>query len=268
MKNFNETNNVLGAPLTSPSKQTILPVVCGGNGNLQGFFAIQATTFIGTETEFTLAEGAVAIESVTLGQKSLDGSGYGVGQYMAAVYDDDQKSLEPWLGYSSFIDLRSIGYSHRYVMPTQGWRTYLTRGILVTNLLVNMAADESEAETETPPVVSNGAIRWAAAMSANSAQLECGFFDFNWVSLFQAKSDRQAIRIDIVSNPVGGELKSTIVPYPAVTPQGAVQFNTIRIIKLDDVAPGQYVFNYVVTDDQNQSTTCTLTLTVVGPTSV
>ena len=268
MKNFNATNNVLGAPLTTPSKQTSLPVICGGNGNVRGFFAIQATRFVGTETTFTLADGAVAIESVTLGQKSLDGSGYGVGQYMAAVYPDDEESLQPWLGYSAFVDLRSLGYSHRYVMPTQGWRTYLTRGILVTNLLVNMAADESVPAVETPPVVGNGAIRWAAAMSANSAQLECGFFDFNWVDLFQAKSDRQAIRIDIVANPAGGEFKSTIVPYPSVAPQGAVQFNTIRIIKLDDVAAGDYTFTYVVTDDQNQSTTCTLVLTVVGPTTV
>lgn len=254
------TDNKLGLPLSAPSTQTILPVVTD-NGNIQGFFTISETTFTGAETTFALAEGSVAIKSVTLPEKVSDGRGYGVRQYMAAVYATPR--LREWLGYSAFVNTNDTGYGVRHVMPTQGWFTYYNRGVLVTNLLVGMDATVTVPESNVPPDASNGTIRWVASMSAASSQMKCGFFDFPWVDLFKVKSDRTAVRIEIVSNPAGGEFKSTLVPNPTITPLGGVEFNTVRIIRLKDVAAGAYVFTYKVVDDKNQSTTCTLTLTVV-----
>jgi hypothetical protein len=97
----------------------------------------------------------------------------------------------------------------------------------------------------------------------NDLQVGCGFFDFNWVTLFQAKSQAQPLRIEIVSNPPTGEFKTTIVPYPSVIGAGAVEFNTLRIIKLKPVDPGTFTFNYMVYDQMGQKTPVVLTLTVV-----
>lgn len=255
-----ETNNKLGLALMSPSTQTILPVVTD-NGNLQGFFSIASTTFAGTETSFPLAEGPVALTTVTLPQKVYDGHHIGVQQYMAVAYDDPK--ARAWLGYSAFVGVNDTGYGMQHLMPSQGWFTRFNRGVLITNLQVNMAADSPAVPSSTQPTAQNGAIRWVASMNVNSTQLEGGFFDFPWIDLFKAKSSATAMRIEIVSNPIGGAFKSTLVPNPAITPLGGVEFNTVRIIRLQEAVAGSYVFTYKVYDDQNQSTTCTLTLTLV-----
>jgi hypothetical protein len=260
-----QTSNQLGLPLSQPSKQTILPVVCGGNGNLQGFFAINATTFTGTETSFALLEGSVAITSVTLPQKVDNGSGFGVGQYMAVVYPDDEVRERPWLGYSAFVATDDVGYlGAHHQLPTQGWGTRYYLGTLVTNLEVNMAADVSSPPTTAPPVVTSGTLRWAASVKVADLEAQCPFIDFNWVDLFKAGTTNvDPLRIDVVSNPPGGFFKSTLVPYTSVAPLGGVQFNTIRIIRLGAPPPADYTFNYVVTDSLNQTTNVALTLTVV-----
>jgi hypothetical protein len=264
MKDNHATNNKLGLPLATPSHQTILPIFCGGNGNLQGFFTIASTTFNGSETSFTLADGAVPIQSVTLPKKVSDGSNYGVQQYMAVVYPDDQVSKRPWVGHSAWVDTNDTGYAISYSMPSQGWYTRYNRGTLITNLRVNMAALSMTPPSSTPPSATNATQRWVASMNRLSSELECGFFDFNWVSLFKASSPSiDPLSITIVSNPAGGVFKSTLVPYQVVAGQGGVQFNTVRIIRLLDAAAGTYVFNYQVTDTKGNTTPCTLTLTVV-----
>lgn len=259
-----ETGNKYGLPLAAPSKQSILPIICGGNGSLQGFFTINTTTFTGSETSFALAEGSVAIKTVTLPSKVNDGRNYGVEQYMAVVYSDDELLKRPWIGYSSWVNTNDTGYFLSYSMPTQGWMTRYGRGILITNLLVNMAADTMTPPSNTPPSASNAAIRWVASMEENSSQMDCGFFDFNWVQLFVAQSPNiDPLSIEIISNPVGGAFKSTLVPNPTVAPLGGVQFNTVRIIRLTTAAPGAYVFTYKVHDTKGGTTNCTLTLTLV-----
>lgn len=255
-----ETNNELGLALKQPSSQTIIPVVTD-NGNIMGFFTIAKTTFDGTETTFDLSEGPIDITSITLPAKVDDGSGYGVEQYMAAYYDVPR--LREWLGYSAFVSVNDTGYATSYSMPVQGYVRRHNRGILITNLSVTMDTQGSVLEVNVPPNVQNAAVRWVAKLSANSVSLKCGFFDFPWTTLFKAKSDLTPLRIEIVANPVGGVFKSTLVPNPVISPLGNVEFNTVRIIKLGDAVPGDYVFNYLVVDDKNQSTPCTLTLSVV-----
>lgn len=247
------------------SKQTILPVICGGNGNIQGFLTIASTTFTGTETSFMTSDGPIAITTVTLPQKVDDGSGYGVSQFMAAVYPDSDYLTRSWIGYSAWVNTNDTGYGRSFSIPTQGYIIHYSRGVLLTNLLVNMAAQDQIPPSNLPPNVQNGTMRWVASMSVNSAQLECGFFDFPWTTLFKAKSPDNVdpLTIEVVSNPPGGAFKSTMVPNPVIAPLGGVHFNTVRIIKLGDAPAGVYVFTYKVTDTKNASTTCTLTLTLV-----
>lgn len=259
------TDNKIGLPLTAPSTQTILPIISAGNGMVEGFLTIAKTTFAGTETTFMTSNGPIAITTVTLPRKVDDGSGYGVNQYMAAVYDDVESAKRPWLGYSAFVNTNDTGYLNKHYMPTQGQITRHYRGILVTNLLVNMAEESMTPDVPVPPVATPGTIRWVASMQLNSAQMECGFFDFNWVDLFKAKASAASVpmRLDVVNNPAGGQFKSTLVGNPIILPEGGTMFNTVRIIKLHDAPAGDYVFTYTVTDTNGLSTTCTLTLTLV-----
>lgn len=265
MKNPFATDNVLGLPLEVPSTQTILPVICGGNGNIRGWLAIQSTEFDGTETSFTTADGPIAITTVTLPKLVVnDGLKYRVYQYVAAVFPDDQEHLRPWLGYTAFVSVDESQYAMQWFMPTQGQGYRLNRGPLFTDLSVRMDADAGAAPAIPPaPGVTSGTLRWAVSVSMNDLVNGCNFLDFNWVTLFSAQSQNQPLRIEIVSNPASGEFKTTIVPYPSVVGAGAVEFNTLRIIKLKPVEPGDYVFNYSVVDQRGQATPVTLTLTVI-----
>lgn len=259
------TSNKLGLPLSIPSKQSILPIICGHDSLIQGFFPIAVTTFDGTETSFTVDGNPVAITTVTLPTKVDDGTGFGVKQYMAVVYPTEQKLERPWLGYSTFTPDDDAQYmGARHVMPTQGWKTQYYLGPLVTNLLVGMADDVFNPQVINPPTVQNGTIRWVASMDTNPTGLDCGFFDFLWTDLFKASTNGiDPLMLEIVSNPAGGFFKSTLVPSPVVSPLGGTFFNTVRIIRLLDTPPGNYVFTYKVTDTKNQTTNCQLTLTVV-----
>lgn len=265
MKDPFVTNNKLGQPLVEPSTQTILPVICGGNGNIRGWLPIASTTFDGTETEVTTSDGPIPVTTVTLPDLVYNTDlKKRVQQYVAAYFPDDQEHQKPWLGYTAFVDINESQYAMRWFMPTIGQGYQLNRGPLFTDLTIRMDADEGVPPTPpAPPVATPATIKWAVAMSMNDLQVGCGFFDFNWVTLFQAKSAAQPLRIEIVSNPLTGEFKTTIVPYPAVVGAGAVEFNTLRIIKLKPVNPGTFTFNYSIVDQTGQATPVELTLTVV-----
>jgi len=265
MKQPFATDNVLGQPLDSPSTQTILPVICGGNGNIRGWLAIASTVFDGTETSFTTSDGPIDITTVTLPNLVInDGLKYRVYQYTAAVFPDDQERLRPWLGYTAFVSVDESQYAMQWFMPTEGQGYRLNRGPLVIDLMVRMnASDGAPPADPSPPTAQPATLRWAVSMTMNDLVAGCGFLDFNWVTLFHAQSTTQPLRIEIVSNPPSGEFKTTIVPYPVVVGEGAIEFNTLRIIKLKPVVPGSYVFNYQVVDQLGQATPVVLTLTVV-----
>lgn len=267
MKHPFATSNKLGLALKQPSTQTILPVICGGANNVRGWIPIASTTFAGTETSFATADGPIGITTVTL-PALADGNSadsHRVQQYMAAVFPDNTEHLRPWIGYSDFISADESQYAMQWFMPTQGQGYRLNQGPLITDLKVNMAADEGAAPAPQPaPGVTPGTLRWVTAVEMNALQAGCPFIDFNWVNLFKAQTTGiDPLRIDIVSNPVGGEFKTTIVPFPVVAPLGGVEFNTLRIIKLKPAAAGAYVFNFAVVDTKGQSTPVVLTLNVV-----
>lgn len=266
MKHPFATNNKLGAGLTAPSTQSILPVLCGGNGQLLGFYPIASTTFDGTETSFTLSQGDIKITSVKLPPRVNDGSGYGVVEYMAAYFDGPTDlRTEPWLGYQEFISNNDLGYRMQWYQPTVGSGYVLTRGIFLSALEVSMDQTPYVPDVPVPPTGGNATIYWKAKLGLNAAQYECAFFDFNWVVLFNAKTEgrHNPMRIEFISNPPGGEFKSTLVAFPSATVDGDIEFNTVRVVRLKDAAPGDYPFVYKVTDRNNLSILCNLTLTIV-----
>ena len=277
------TNNKVGldgGTFPQPSTQTVLPVVCAGirlpdgtidysnagnANNFIGWLSIPSTEFDGTETEFTTAEGPVPIQALTLPNLVQNSDlKYRVQQFMVAIFPTQDLHARPWLGYSSFVGASESQWSLQWILPTQGSGYRFNRGPIISDLTVRMDLSGGYVPPNPPaPSVSPGTLRWAVAMSMNDLQVGCGFIDFNWVELFQSQATYEPLKIEIVSNPASGEFKTTIVPYPTVTPIGSIEFNTLRIIKLSDVEPGAYVFNYAVVDVHGQKTPVTLTLTIV-----
>lgn len=268
-------NTQFGLPLKVASKQTMLPIITEPRGDLLGYFAIASTTFAeGNVPEtFALAEGSVRITSVTPPVRVDDGSGYGVEQYVAAVYTEDEAKFEPQGGYSAWIDINDTGNFAIWFNPAQVRFLRQGRGVLINSLLVNMQSYGGGAlDPVDPPDVVNGTQRWVANLSVSINELGCSFFDFNWMETFEAVLKAQQpynniepLTITTIANPPGGAFKSTIVAGDGqqAFSQGAVIFSTVRIIRLQDVLPGNFDFVFRVSDTKGNFTDVTLTLEVV-----
>ena len=288
------TSPQIGLGLSSPSNQTILPVMLWPSGSIMGFFAIASTTFVGSETSFALSEGNIPIVNVTLPANPKR-----VNQFMAAVYTDPayqnsamsdvngmntgagapqalvnaailglpSAEYSPWLGYHAMIDTNHTGYNYRHVMGTEAWFSIMNAGNLIGSLQTSMSQVITSPSPQAPPTGANAELRWVATMNVSSNNLPNSFFDFNWQVMFNASSTSTTpVTIQVVSNPSVGTLKAVLVTgstgqsYDAL---GNVNFTTVRIIKMGDTTPGVYVFSFTVTDNLNQVTPVTLALTLV-----
>lgn len=270
--------NQLNLPLTQPSTQTIIPVIVGNrngpkdvdgnpemtNGEIVGWFSIARTVFDGTEREFEMSEGALPITTVTLPNLVAGTDQQRVQQFMAAVFNDLDQKVKPWLGFAGFIDTRESQYALQWFMPVMGQGYRFNRGPMIQNLTFGMDSNAGGGVPVTPPPTATaGRLNWAVAVTMADMSHDCGFFDFNWVELFKSQTvGYEPLKIEIVSNPSSGEFKTTIVPFPTVLPQGSVEFNTLRIIKLRPVEVGEYEFQYSVKDTKGGSTPVTFTLNV------
>ena len=276
------TNNKVGLEGVTfePSTQTILPVVCagvrradgsidyskGGNANnFIGWLIIASTTFDGTETSYTTVDGPVPVQPLTLpGLVTNEDLKVRVQQFMVAIFPTEDLHARPWLGYSAFVGASESQWAVQWFQPTEGRGYLFNRGPFISDLTVRMDLSGAPVpNVPVPPDATPATLRWAVALGMNDLQVGCGFIDFNWVELFQTQATYDPLRIEIVSNPPGGQFKTTVVPFPAVTPTGSPEFNTLRIIKLKPVDAGAYVFNYKVVGVNGLSTAVTLTLNVV-----
>jgi hypothetical protein len=280
---MSSNGNVYGLPLAAPSIQTILPVITS-KGRLMGFYPIASTTFNGSERSINLSDyNNVPITSVTLPTQVQDGIGTGTGgrvrQYMAAQWPENQEGLRPWLGSASLVNPDETGYYSWWSLPTESIMKHFGRGNLINSLLVRMNIVPATPGTPSAPAGTNAGFTWVTSVNSVSLDTECPFIDFNWVQLFQTGFETDPsqqgvsvlpVRIDTVSNPVGGEFRAAIVQTlggQQSVAGGSVIFNTVRIMKLaDDVAAGDYAFAFnisYVKDGTLLVTPVTLTLTVV-----
>jgi len=268
-----------GLPLNNPSTQSLIPVL-DQYGKSYGFFPIASHAFSGAETTYALASGSVAITTVTLPPKNTNSSNITrVSQYMAAVYTPAQVSLKPWIGHTEFVSSaipNNIGFYSWWSMPTSGWFQHFGEGSYIESFQFNMNKYVYAAPAgQGNPTVGNGALRWACTVNQQAFQQNASFIDANWVDLFSAgiKTNPNAtgqevipLSISTTGNPAGGYFKASVVQAQGAQvtyPGGAQMFNTIRILRLDDPPAGSYVFTFNVTDNQNNVTPVTLTLTVV-----
>lgn len=343
------TPSYFGRPLDKPSKQTILVAMGRPSGKIYGYFSIAETTFDGTETEFTMPDGKVPVQSIThptyqhptantRNAGLSDGKNYMtggrlniartnspvVGQYMAAVWDDAeltkaqkvhrfgtnssnpsglrgapvgsfgsavtnyrmQKGQEdigqavpgsltvPWSGFSNFVDVSHTGYAHLWVSALNLTQDRLTLGALIQSLTLGMGsvAANFDPEPPVPPVVDNpdATMRWFANISESALVGECPYFDFNWVTLFQAKNQqyvnsRLVIPQTIKPTTVPEAFKVFLVGSPTVVTGTNVTYDTLRVLLVDpSKAPaGDYEFEFDVSTDQG-TTQVKLTLTVAA----
>jgi hypothetical protein len=272
--------NIYGAGLTSPSKQTILPVMLT-SGRVVAFLPITVTTFAGTETTYTTANGPVPITSVQLPPKNVTNvyDEQRVEEFMVIQWPETDDSSSPWLGYPGMVlpDMpNTIGYYSWWSMPVTTIFQHFGRGVYLSALKFNMDQTVPAGTSPTPPPVTNGDLRWACTMDQQAFETSCAFIDFNWVQLFQAQLQTDGVTNNVIplsittdSNPTGGQFKASVLQGlggQTVYPGGGVMFDTIRIIRLQAPAAGNYTFTFTITANDNgvvETSNATLTLTVV-----
>jgi hypothetical protein len=253
-----------GLPLSQQSTQTILPVIIDTN-MVVGFYTIAKTTFSNPmPATYKLAEGNVAVSTVTLPVGVTNSNGpTSVPQYVAALVPFADSYKKPWLGFTAFMDPKDLGEFHRWALPSMGAGLYQDNGSLINALKVSLNIAVAQPVKPNAPNPKAGSLSWQASASVNSFNMEMGFVDFNWVTLFkESNTGANPLRITTISNPVGGQLKSTIVNSQTYVGDNAVIFDTVRIILLRPVAAGAYQFVFAVTDQYNQSTNVNFTLNI------
>lgn len=263
------SSTVYGTPVASAITQSILPVMLD-TGKIVGFYLLSAPIVYspGTPPPVILSNGTINPKTVNPPAMGNDGSfeNFRLSQYVAAVYPQAQENSVPWTGFTEFVRNDNSGLFAQWSLPTiaPGLRTGL--GTLLTSIKVNMNTAYTPPAAPGNPSAVSGQLRWATALDVTSANLESGFFDFNWYALFQAAYvGANPLRITTLTNPAGGQFKASIVSASgmSILPGGAAIFDTIRIIKLNNAPAAAYVFTFAITDTNNLTTNVTLTLNVV-----
>lgn len=256
--------NKYGQPLAANITQTILPAILT-SGVVIGWYPIASHAFTGAETTYSVGDITVPVTTVT------QDSGIGVPQYMAAVWDakiyraDGQ--LQPWASVN--LQKPDSGYYHWYSMPTEGWVEHFGLGTLLTDLTSRMNATAALPSSQSAPSVTTPlALTWTASVNYEQLNGDCEFFDFNWVTLFLASSTGpDPLRITTLTNPTPiapatvPPMVAAVIGNPTLTTSGPV-YNTIRIMKMQDVPTGTYAFTFAITDTKAQTTNVTLNLTI------
>ena len=263
--------NKYGQPLAAPIRQTILPAMTK-DGRIIGWYPIAAQTFTGAETSVTIPDtGNGGAGTVVPVMSVTQDSDIGLPQYMAAVWPTGlAANYQPWA--STLLQKPDVGYSRWYSMATESWFEHFTKGALIDGLTggtLNLAVSAAS-NPSAPTVTTPAAQTWQASIEYAMLNGDCPFFDFNWITLFAAKSNTTGIRIVVNTNPAPiapdplPPMKAVNIGIPVAGPTGAPIYDSIRIMKLmDEVPPGAYAFTFTIYDDLGQSTAATLNLTVV-----
>lgn len=239
--------------------QSFLPVL-DVYGSIIGALGITSTTFDGTETSISAGGTTVSLNRYTLPERGTQSGMIPVKQMMVVIIPQERMYLKEWLGWSAFLSVSDFG-NYRIVRSSVGVTVLESLGVLF-NMTFNLAQALTFAASPTPPAASNGALGWAATIPGTD-HINV-FFDTNWVNLFNATkgSNKDPIRLDVVSNPAGVPLKAMLVGATDSSTSQLAFCNTIRIVKYGPVTAGTYNFTFRVTDTTNNSTTVTLALTI------
>lgn len=259
--------NQYGLPLNADVVQALLPVMYE-SGRMIGYYPITQTTFDGSETEFTLSNSQeVAITTVTIDEDpTKEGRPL---QYMACVWSDGTPwNTFPWA--NELLVSPAEGFYRFFIQPTQTW----VLRYQPSNLQV--ALERGFANVATPPtppgppdVTTPATLFWKASVSYSGLLGDCPFFDFNWVTLFAASSDTQAIRIVVTKNPdpvapaTTPPMVAQVIGIPTAVGAGIIRYDTIRIMRMQDtLATGDYEFEFNIYSEDGQVTPAVLTVTV------
>ena len=264
-------------PLTTPSKQSIIPAMFI-DGRVIGFYLIASTTFTGAETTHTTTDGVVVpLKVVTV---DTNPSLREVTQYVAAVFEETpsitlaatnqdvlRRRVESWS--SADLILGDETAYRWYTQASQTWFLHFGDGTYIGALRDNLDFTVTAPVAPVPPAATNGAMEWSASIAYQGLLGDCPFFDFNWMTLFKTKKPtEEPLRIVVVSNPAPvapstrPPLVAKIIGRPVSTTKGVV-YDSLRILRLgDSVDPGNYVFQFQIVDEKDYKTNVTFTLTV------
>jgi hypothetical protein len=174
-------------------------------------------------------------------------------------------TYEPWAS-ADLVD-GSKGLYRWYSMPTQSWFLHFGTGLYIGGLMHNLAPVVPDPTDPTPPPGESNAMEWAASVDYTSLFGPCAFFDFNWMEVFLQRRQSYPLRIEVVSNPApippakDAPMKASVIGIPIGTANGVI-YDSIRIMRLADLEPGDFIFNFKIYDEAGMSTPVTLTLTV------
>jgi hypothetical protein len=256
--------NKYGLPLSTPSTQTILPVLTK-DGRVHGWYPIVETTFTGAETSFTLTDIEVPVTSVTVDTDSP------VKQYMAAVWDIGlPHNVKPWA--SGQLISPDDGYYRWWSMPTVSWFLHFGKGVFLDAMSTTLNKESAGAISPpgVPSVNSPQTLSWQASVSYSAFSGDCSFFDFNWVQLFTSSGETKPLHIEVVSLPdpiapaTTPPLLAKVIGVPVSVGAGAVMYDTIRVIKnADAIEVGAYEFEFRIYSEHGTAADVELTVNVV-----
>lgn len=258
--------NQYNIPLQSDSTQTILPILTE-DGRVHGFYPIVETVFNNTQTSYTTSDDVVVpLKVVTV---DANPTMRAVTQYVAAVFPVGLPvNYIPWASVD-LIDAADGSYRW-YSLPSQGWVLHFSKGLCMDAIQNNLAPTVVAPVAPTAPTAEDGTMEWRASLDYQAMLGDCAFFDFNWMTVFQAKSTSgvDPLRIQVLSNPepiapaTVPPMKATVLGIPQASGDGVI-YNTIRIMRLSELVPGDYEFNFRVLDTAGLYTDVLFTLTIL-----
>ncbi len=265
-----------GLPLAANSIQNILPAITE-DGLIKGWYPIAETTFTGAETTFALSDATVPVKSVTVDaapevtatEKVVPPRTF---SYMAAVFPKGlAANLCPWSSADLIPPEANVG--SRWSLTTQNGALLIEGTSLLVQGLKGLNLDRLGAALPTPipapSVTTPLAMTWNSSLAYNLINGACSFFEFNWVTLFEASSpDITPLSISVVSVPPNihgsAPFAATRVGPAVATPNGNV-YTTIRVVRLHEpglIPTGVYVFVFRVLGAGGLTADVTLNLTI------
>lgn len=186
--------------------------------------------------------------------------------FMVAVPNHADEVSGTYKDLGSYVDLKQVMPTSLWINAPSGSHRRNTDGILLGALKYGHATAIA-VTAPTAPTADAGTLTVRLNAPFNNVQGGLSYFDFNWVSVFNARfpnSEPAFIQID--GEPPAGFIVSILQAGPVVINQPTQ--NTIRISKAVSnatITAGDYVFDFIINDRLGNIVSIALTVTVVDP---